>query len=139
MRGYGLKLWLIFQDLAQLKSVYATRWESFISNSGVKQFFNVNDLETADFVSKYLGQETRMVQAESLQSNSQMPGSNISAAGRPLLTPDEVRRLGRDEQILFYEGHNPVHAQKLRYFEDAEFDGQWLSDPYIPEKKRGDN
>ena len=131
MRGYGLKLWLVFQDLPQLKSVYAGRWESFVSNSGVKQFFNVNDLETADFVSKYLGQETRKVQAESINSASQLPGSNISAAGRPLLMADEVRRLPRDAQILFYEAQKPVLAQKLRYFEDAEFVGLWRPDPYV--------
>ncbi|MBV9469563.1 MAG: type IV secretory system conjugative DNA transfer family protein, partial [Abitibacteriaceae bacterium] len=141
MRGYGMKLWLIFQDLPQLKSTYGTRWESFISNSGVKQFFNVNDLATADFVSEYLGHETRYVQAENINAQNQLPGSNISATGRPLLTSDEVRRLAATEAILFYEREKPIQATKLCYYEDREFkyeqDGQLINmfadDPYIIE------
>jgi type IV secretion system protein VirD4 len=137
MRGYGLKLWLVFQDLPQLKSVYEGRWQSFVSNAGVKQFFNVNDLETADFVSQYLGQETRRVQSENISGNTQLPGSNISATGRALLTPDEVRRLPNDEQVLFFEGRKPVQATKLSYFEDGDFKDEktgadlFLSDPYL--------
>ena len=143
MRGYGLKLWLIFQDLPQLKGTYGDRWESFISNSGVKQFFNVNDLATADFVSQYLGNETLRVQSESINGPSQMPGQNLSAVGRPLLTSDEVRRLPQDEQILFYEGRPPMRSAKLRYYEDSEFKEErggalvntFSPDPYIVEEE----
>ena len=137
MRGYGLKLWLIFQDLPQLKSIYERRWESFISNSGVKQFFNVNDLATAEFVAQYLGNKTARVQSENISGQSPIAGASIGATGRPLLTADEVRRLGKDEQILFYERQKPVLARKLCYYEDAEFKdpdtGQdlFLPDPYI--------
>ena len=142
MRGYGLKLWLIFQDLPQLKSVYEGRWESFVSNSGIKQFFNVNDLETADFVSKYLGEKTQMVRGESLSSQTQSTGSSLSAQGRPLLTADEVRRLPRDEQILFYEGQFPIRAQKLSYHADADFRKNgapvFAPDPYYVQKTSED-
>jgi type IV secretion system protein VirD4 len=142
MRGYGMKLWLIFQDLPQLKSLYDNRWSSFISNSGVKQFFNVNDLETAEFVSKYLGEKTLNVQSESMSGKTQVAGSNISATGRRLLTPDEVIRLSVNEQILFYEGRNPVRAQKLCYYEDSEFkdkdngENLFSPDPYIVTPKQ---
>jgi type IV secretion system protein VirD4 len=37
MRGYGLKLITIWQDLAQLKSIYKDRWETFIGNAGILQ------------------------------------------------------------------------------------------------------
>jgi type IV secretion system protein VirD4 len=137
MRGYGLKLWLIFQDLPQLKSVYAGRWESFISNSGVKQFFNVNDLATAEFVAQYLGNETVRVQSDTISGQSPIAGASIGATGRPLLTADEVRRLPEDQQILFYERQKPVRALKIRYYDDAQFkdadtgDDLFLPDPYI--------
>ena len=137
MRGYGLKLWLIFQDLPQLKSVYEKRWESFISNSGVKQFFNVNDLATADFVAQYLGKETVRVQSDNISGQNPIAGASIGATGRELLTADEVRRLPENEQILFYERQKPVRALKLRYYEDAEFKDRetgaklFLPDPYI--------
>lgn len=130
MRGYGLKLWLIFQDLPQLKTLYGPRANSFISNSGIKQFFSVNDLETAEFVSKNLGPETRMVQSESINAGQQQPGSNLSATGRALLLPDEVMRLPAHEQILLYERQSPVRANKISYWQDADFKHLASPDPY---------
>ena len=148
MRGYGLKLWLIFQDLPQLKSIYAGQWESFISNAGMKQFFNVNDITTADFISQYMGQETRQIQSESISGQTQIAGANLSVTGRPVRTADELRRLSGDQQILFYERQKPIIAKKLSYFDDMEFkhevNGHWLNsfapDPYIVgRKKQGEN
>ena len=51
MRGYGLKLITIWQDLAQLKSIYKDRWESFIGNAGVLQSFSAQDVGTAEYLS----------------------------------------------------------------------------------------
>jgi type IV secretion system protein VirD4 len=56
MRGYGLKLWLILQDLAQIQSLYKTRWESFIGNAGVVQSFAPQDVTTRDYLSNLSGQ-----------------------------------------------------------------------------------
>ncbi len=35
MRGYGVKLWSVFQDLSQAQAIYGKRWETFMSNAGV--------------------------------------------------------------------------------------------------------
>jgi type IV secretory pathway TraG/TraD family ATPase VirD4 len=47
-----------------------------------------------------------------------------------LLTPDEVRRLPSDSQILFKAGASSIFARKLRYYTDPEFSGlfvaQWM-------------
>ena len=131
MRGYGLKLWLIFQDLPQLQSIYGKRSGSFISNSGVKQFFNVNDVETAEFVSTYLGNETRRVFSETVNFDQILGGGNIGLIQRALLTSDEVRREPSKKQILFYEGLNPLRATKISYWQDAEFYRLASPDPYI--------
>ena len=45
--------------------------------------------------------------------------------GRPLLTPDEVRALSPDRQLLFLVGQRPVIATKLRYYADHEFAGRF--------------
>jgi type IV secretion system protein VirD4 len=42
-------------------------------------------------------------------------------AGRPLLTPDEVRNLPERTEPLFLAGKRPVVAQKLRYYDEPEF------------------
>ncbi len=139
MRGYGMRLWLIFQDLPQLQRIYGKSAGTFISNSGVRQFFNVNDIETSEFVSTYIGNETREVSSESVNHTDALGGLNISLTARPLLMPDEVRRLSKDKEILLYEGLKPVEARKLVYHKDHEFkrvdNGQtrnlYSDDPYV--------
>lgn len=134
MRGYGMKLWLIFQDLPQLQRIYPESWGSFISNSGVRQFFNVNDPTTADFVSNFIGNETRRIFQESVQANTVLGGGSFGIVSRPVITPDEVRRLGREESILLYEGLQPIKAQKLCYYEDDLFKARADQDPYYVPK-----
>ena len=50
--GYGVKLWPIMQDLGQLKALYRERWETFMGNAGVLQFFGNNDLTTLEWISQ---------------------------------------------------------------------------------------
>jgi type IV secretion system protein VirD4 len=131
MRGYGMKLWLIFQDLPQVQRIYGDSWSTFVSNSGVKQFFNVNDTVTSDFVSGYLGNETRRVFSENINLDQLAGGGSIGVLQRSLLTSDEVRRLEKHEQVLFYEGLKPIRAAKLSYWQDREFQGLFAPDPYV--------
>jgi type IV secretion system protein VirD4 len=53
--GFGVKLWPILQDLSQLKDLYPFRWETFLGNSGIVQFFGNNDLSTLEWISKRCG------------------------------------------------------------------------------------
>ena len=53
--SYGLRLWLIIQDLGQLKTNYPKEWETIFGACGIKQFFGFNDNTTAEYVSKLLG------------------------------------------------------------------------------------
>ena len=132
-RGYGIKLWLIWQDLSQLQGIYNDRWGTFVANSGMKQFFNVNDYATAEYVSKYMGNETRQVLNASLQPGQPGGAGSIGNVGRPLMTPDEICRLGPDEQLLLFDRLPPVRALKMRYYADPEFSGQFDPDPYRKE------
>ncbi|MGO6697790.1 type IV secretory system conjugative DNA transfer family protein, partial [Rhizobium johnstonii] len=43
--------------------------------------------------------------------------------GRPLLTPDEVRNMHAETELLFIAGQRPIVATKLRYYADPEFSG----------------
>ena len=56
-------------------------------------------------------------------------GANLTFAahhtGRPLLTPDEVRNLPKNRELLFLAGLRPIVADKLRYYADREFAGRF--------------
>jgi type IV secretion system protein VirD4 len=125
MAGYGLQLWPILQDIHQLKATYGPRAGPFLSNAGVLQIFGVNDHETARLVSDLLGNETIQFQTMSRALDASKTGVTYAThqSGRPLLTPDEVRNLPAETELLFLAGSRPVIAQKLRYYADREFTG----------------
>lgn len=113
-------------------STYGARAGTFLSNAGLVQVFNVNDTDTAEWVSRALGDTTEMYQTGSsgetrdrnrLAAGSSSTGTAAHLVRRALLTPDEVRRLPPDSQILFKAAAPPIFARKLRYHVDPEFRG----------------
>lgn len=103
--GFGVKLWPILQDLSQLKALYAERWETFLGNAGILQFFGNNDLSTLEWISKRCGKTS----IEALSANDvTVPGRMTGATGESwrtevhdLLTMDEAARyFGRDDPLL---------------------------------------
>ena len=111
--GYGVQLWSIFQDLHQLRATYGRTAETFLSNAGIVQVFNVNDVETARWVSTTLGNRT-------------VPSSvrGLSAwTGRPLLTSDEISSMDTSRMLVLPQEGRPILAWKPCYYADAEFAG----------------
>ncbi|GHD21355.1 type IV secretory system conjugative DNA transfer family protein [Tianweitania populi] len=129
MAGYGVQLWPILQDVHQLRATYGQRAGTFLSNAGVLQVFGVNDHDSARLVSDLLGQETVVFQTMSRALDSEKSGISFGEQhiGRPLLTPDEVRNMAPQVQLLFLAGQRPIIAGKLAYYADPEFKG--LFDP----------
>jgi type IV secretion system protein VirD4 len=125
MAGYGIQLWPILQDIHQLRATYGARAGTFLSNIGALQIFGVNDHESAKLASDLLGQGTVVFQTTSQSMDSSMSGLTHAEhqSGRPLLTPDEVRNLPQNRELLFVAGLRPVLADKLRYYADWEFVG----------------
>jgi type IV secretion system protein VirD4 len=127
MAGYGVQLWPILQDIHQLRATYGERAGTFLSNAGVFQVFGVNDHDCARLVSDLLGSETVVFSTASHALDSDRSGLSYAAhhTARPLLTPDEVRNLSPDMELLFLSGQRPILAKKLRYFSDTEFASQF--------------
>jgi type IV secretion system protein VirD4 len=123
MAGYGVQLWPILQDIHQLRATYGHRAGTFLSNAGVLQVFGINDHDSARLISDLLGQETVVFQTMARALDSDKTGISYSQqhTGRPLLTPDEVRNLPANGQLLFLAGQRPIFAEKLAYFADPEF------------------
>jgi type IV secretion system protein VirD4 len=96
MRGYGVKMWSVLQDLPQLKAVYNNdRWESFIANSGVLQAFAPQDATTAEYLSKLSGQRTAVTLSSS--------GDNVteSQVSQPVMYPQEFRNMDPGFSTIF--------------------------------------
>lgn len=125
------RLLLVFQDLGQLDAIYR-RSRSFIANSACQVAFGVNDFETAEALSKRIGQitvhshsEGRSKSPESVFAHNQQAGE--AEAGRWLVDPSEILRMPKDEAVIFMQDQvaHPIRAKKVRYYEESRWKGLW--------------
>ncbi|HEX4409033.1 MAG TPA: type IV secretory system conjugative DNA transfer family protein [Xanthobacteraceae bacterium] len=87
--GFGVKLWVILQDMTQLERYYKSSAETFIGNAGLIQCFANNDQATLEYVSRRLAH---------------------------LIEPFELRTAFSRErlsQLLMFEGEKPVAAMRM--------------------------
>lgn len=138
MAGFGMQLWGIVQDLNQLERIYDKGWESFISNAGMINYFGSSDRKTAEYFSTLCG-ETTVWNFSSAISNAVTHSTSRSASGgsssssttytttdttassqRKLMYPDELMRLRKGEQIIFFENMFPTAALKTPWFDNPE-------------------
>ena len=56
---------------------------------------------------------------------------SVSLQRRALLLPQEVKELGTEEAIVFYEGLRPIRCHKIRYFADRRFRKRLLPPPSL--------
>lgn len=54
--GAGVKLFMVLQNLSQMKSVYGENFEAFMANAGTHIYYGFNDNFTAEYVKKRLGE-----------------------------------------------------------------------------------
>jgi type IV secretion system protein VirD4 len=134
LRSYGLRMWFICQSVKQLEVNFpGPRAEVILSNCGTKQFFGINDIETAEYVSKMIGKTT--IATPNVQSGlsssvggmmgqgsrGRSSGTSYGAAERDLIRPEEVMRSPGDVFIL-QQGKAPILASRVTYYENpAEF------------------
>ncbi|MEL6227381.1 MAG: type IV secretory system conjugative DNA transfer family protein, partial [Pseudomonadota bacterium] len=133
--GFGVKLWIIVQDLGQLKALYKERWQTFLGNAGLIQLFGLNDLETLEWVSKRLGTTSLIVRNKSEVSDrdatsSGRLGATWSLQTQSLLTVDEIARLfGRYDplcrQLVLISGFDPIVLQRINYDTHTLFEGKF--------------
>ncbi|HEY4129403.1 MAG TPA: type IV secretory system conjugative DNA transfer family protein [Gemmatimonadaceae bacterium] len=128
--GYGVRFWLVLQDLSQLRSTYGEAWHTFLANVDLLQAFGTSDWDTAEYLSKMTGDATIEVATENQsrgvsrgRTSQHQTGSALSTAerGRRLLFADEVRRLPRDKQLLFIRGRAPLVTERADYLSDPQF------------------
>jgi type IV secretion system protein VirD4 len=123
--GYGIKAYLIAQDLSQLYAAYG-RDESIVSNCHVRIAYAPNKIETAKLLSDMAGAMTVFRETRSYTGNRLAPFlfhviASEQESQRPLLTPDEAMRLPGEGALVFIAGSPPILGRKIRYYEDPVF------------------
>jgi type IV secretion system protein VirD4 len=137
MAGYGLKAYLITQDIRQIVDEYGPN-ESIVSNCHVRIAYAPNQYDTAELLSKMTGTKTVQKATYSFSGSRLAPIANhmsatVDQVERPLMTPDEVMRIrppkkrGRKskerivapgDMLIFISGHYPIYGTQILYFTD---------------------
>jgi type IV secretion system protein VirD4 len=116
--GYGIKACLIAQDLSQIHAAYGHD-EAITSNCHTRVAFTPNRIETARLLSQMAGEATVRHAHRTFSST----GASLSEpeVARPLVTPDEVTRLGSNEALILTAGQPAIRATKIRYYTEPFF------------------
>ncbi|WP_413043873.1 conjugal transfer protein TraG [Pseudomonas sp. YJ42] len=135
MAGYGLRAFLISQSLNQIDKAYGQN-HSILDNCHVRVTFATNDERTAKRISETLGTATELRAQRNYAGHRLAPWLghlmvSRQETARALLTPGEVMQLPADQAIVMLSGHPPVRADKLRYYEDANFTRRLLPAPVL--------
>lgn len=131
--GYGIKAMLISQSSNQLDKTYGPK-NSIIDNTHVRVFYAPNTIETAETVSRTLGQKTEVHEQRNYAGHRLAPWlERLSVANhataRPLLTPGEVMELPVTDELVFLASRPPIRAKKIHYYEDSNFKNRILPPP----------
>lgn len=120
MAGFGVKLWIVMQDLTQLQTHYPKSWETFLGNAGFIQAFGNADVTTTEHLSKLLGMTQAMDRHDIRVSGSALSHGDTGRRENPrsvrLLDPYEITmHFSREtnRQLILVPGRPPIYMNRL--------------------------
>ena len=128
VRSRGISCVMITQDFTQLQHNYETSWATILNNCGAIVTLGINEMQTAEWISKRIGEASIEVQSTSESEIAGERRSNlvskqsIGVGKRALFSPAEVFEIGKDNNLVIIAGRNPIFSNKTPYtiFPDSE-------------------
>ena len=125
VRSRKINISIILQSVMQLTENYEEAGETIISCCDTILFLGCNDTETAEFISNLSGVASIRVLSTKDSRNTSLGGRTLfqgyqigeGDGKRNLLNPDEVRRLPREDVIIYHNGRNILQAHRCGYIE----------------------
>lgn len=137
LRGMGVRLFFFFQSLQQLQVCYGDNAAAVLDNLDTQIYFGTNAYETAEAISKRIGDMTVAVQSRSDSTSTSHPtgGGNPQQGGsrsashtlnsneiaRRVLRPEEILTLPEEVALVFHRNLHVIPARLLRYYDAPEF------------------
>ncbi|MGX6975232.1 VirD4-like conjugal transfer protein, CD1115 family [Pseudolactococcus laudensis] len=118
IRSREMSAKIIIQAISQLQAMYHNDWKTIINNCVTILYLGTQDKETMEYFSMRSGKQTINVKNRSVSRgrNGSMSESN-QIQMRPLMTPDEIARIGVDEALLFIAKQNVLKDKKASVFD----------------------
>jgi type IV secretion system protein VirD4 len=133
--GYAIQLMGILQDIPQLKDLYDKRWQSFLANAGVIQFFAPNDPETAKWMSERAGKATAWSKSvgESTAAQTARDSENWNQVSVDRIRSHELFGLAPGVGLAWLAGlSDTVMFKAPNYWELRRCTARALPNPYSP-------
>jgi len=133
MAGYNIRLLPIIQSMAQLDAVYGKDISrTLITNHALQIVYAPREQQDANDYSDMLGYTT--VRRENVtRSKKGDVSKSHSEEKRALMLPQELKAMGPDKEVFFYEGiPHPVMCTKIRYYQDKYFTQRLLPKVTVP-------
>jgi type IV secretion system protein VirD4 len=138
MRGYGIRLWLIFQSINQLQKCYGEHAATVLDNLATQQYFGTNTYESAEALSRRIGEYTILLASQNTTLGHSHPTSQtgrepspssrntstaitLSEIGRRWQRPEEILTWPDDMGVVFHKNVPFIFIKLLKYFDAPEF------------------
>lgn len=116
IRKRAMNAVMILQDITQLQHNYQDTWVTLMSNCATFISLGINDGETANLISKRIGETTVQVETEKRAAMESIfttfHPTSVGGGKRNLMNYDELFRVDEDAVIILAQKHNPIYARK---------------------------
>lgn len=139
IRGYGMKALIIIQDMKQLKATYGEN-NSFLGNMSTTIYYSTNDVDTAAYIEKRIGNTTVLTTSKSHKGGGFFPSVNYSKSytGRPLITAGEIHNMKEENSIILKAGANPIKGILAKWYLDKGFQDRHGRYPKLGDNAKSD-
>ncbi|QWT22472.1 type IV secretory system conjugative DNA transfer family protein [Bacillus sp. NP157] len=134
MAGYNIRLLPIIQSMAQLDAVYGKDVSrTVITNHALQIVFAPREQQDANDYSEMLGYTTVSKTNVTKSKRGDVTRSKTEEK-RALMLPQELKALGTDKEVFFYEGiPHPVMCEKIKYYQDKYFTSKLMKKVDVPQ------
>lgn len=113
-RGREISINIIIQNMAQIKAMFKDSWENLTGNCDTYIYLGGNESTSHEYISKSLGKETVDVKTRGVtHGRNGSSSNNFQSVGRELLTPDEVRMIDNNYEVVIIRGERAVMDKNL--------------------------
>ena len=144
-RSAGIRLYLAYQSDSQVRAAFKDEPTLIYDNCSTQIYLSPSSIETAERLSKSLGDWTQCVESASeseSRSDQGWPAANAGGAkvdrsrgrnwqpqGRALGKPEEILTMSGDLLIALIAGMPPVLARRIKYYADPLFQSGGTREP----------
>ena len=129
--GAGVEALFVTQDTGQVEKAYGPNDARSIFGSCItRRVFNLNDIETAEWAARHLGENTVYSQQIS-EGKSANEGRDFSYSeqSQKLMTAEQIMGMKADDLLLLVGNRSPLKAKQNLYFKNKAYRGLYDDNP----------